>query len=185
MPIANWTPTPDFAVVPDHRSKRQKMSHDESNGHSGKSNGNGVRATARDNGFIWPDKMFMCTGRGKEGTVAELWYGLEARIGVITSLDDVLIREMWALPDVTNDRMVFLLLSCNDNSILLHFNADGDIIPEIYDNETWLNLSSETLLAQEIGNYLIQVTGAEFRISSFLILSPEEYVFSHVSQLLS
>lgn len=180
MPIANWTPTPDFVVVPDHRSKRKKISHTESNGNSGKANINGIKATSRENGFTWPDKMFMCTGRGKEGAIAEMLYGLEAQIGANAFLPKTLIRQIWALPDPINARMLFLLLSCSEDSTLFHFNTDEDSLVTIADEDTWLNLSSETLLAQKIGNHLIQVTNAEFRISRFLVLSPEEYVFLYV-----
>lgn len=173
--IANWTPTPDFVIVPDTRSryKANISKRSESNGKAVKVNGtNGTKThlATHENNFTWPDRIFACTGRGKNGAISEVRYGLEAQIGLETPYEDRLIREIWSLPDEISDG-VFFLLSLATHSALLHLASDALAIYEVEDTLTWLDLSSPTLLAEQIGNYIIQVTEVGFTISSFPVLS--------------
>lgn len=123
-----------------------------------KTNGKSVRASVsggRD--FSWPDRIFACSGRGKNGAIVELRYGLEARIDLCIDCEDETTRKSWVFTDAIDDGL-FFLVSSPEHSTLLHLSNDRSNCPSIFQDSTWLDLSSPTILAEQYGDFIVQVS---------------------------
>lgn len=169
-PIHNWSPTSDFVVIPTStsglRSRQKADSHSKGKSSSGSngSNGSNAQPSANCNRFSWPDRIFACSGRGKSGSIAELRYGLEARLTMFLQYEDY-IKQSWVLPDV-NENSHFFLLSLTDQSALLNLSNDYASCSEVAETETWLDLSTPTILVEQSGEYIVQITEAGINISN-------------------
>lgn len=108
-----------------------------------------------------PDKVYACVGKGSKGTVTEFWYGLEAKLGLVTDYETP-IMDAWALsPNLQSwddgDDSLFLL-SLGNASAVLCLSADATAITELDEESTKLDLRYRTITAGMHGDYTVQVT---------------------------
>lgn len=113
------------------------------------------------------DRLFVGAGRGcKHGAVAELRFGLQARMGAILDLEDSGILRLWTLPDVTGTGLYFLLAHSLHSSLLRLF-ADIPTVIDVQDESTGLDLGSSTLAAGATpGGLVLQVTERSIRATT-------------------
>lgn len=172
-PVYNWSPTSDFVVIPTStggtrsRRKADGLKNGDPKGKSSKSNGSSsieVQPPAHEDGFLWPDRIFACSGKGRNGSIAEIRYGLESRHGLVIEYEGY-IKQSWVLPD-TDENGLFFVLSLVEQSALLHLSSDYTSVPEVEQTETWLDLSSSTILVEQSGEFIVQVTEAGINISN-------------------
>ncbi len=156
--IPNWTPSIDFVtatVIPADRLI------------SGRSSSGFQEVRSR-------DRIFAGAGRGeKYGAVAELRFGLEARMGTRVGLEDGGALRLWCLPDLSGDGLYFLL-SYPLYSLLFNIRKDMPILVVGDDDEsTGLDLKSTTLAAGVTPEGLIiQVTDSSVRVTNFAKAEP-------------
>ncbi len=162
-PILNWSPTIDFVTTaktesqghpsqdPSESSKRRRISREES------------------------DRIFACTGRGSHGAISEIRHGHEARLLLDVAGLEVPISETWVLPfllpgldDTASEKPspLLFLLSVGGLSLLLHLTADANVIEEVAQPSTWLDLTSRTLAAAACNGLIVQITERSISISS-------------------
>jgi len=119
------------------------------------------------------DRLFVGAGRGcTHGAVAELRFGLQARMGAILELDDSGILRLWTLPDVTGTGLYFLLAHSLYSS-LLHFSLDTSAVTGEHDGLTGLDFGSSTLAAGATPDGLVlQVTERSIRATTIATVDP-------------
>ncbi|EEP81684.1 predicted protein [Uncinocarpus reesii 1704] len=166
--IANWAPALDSVIV---RGSMQRNS------------------TASPVEFRTPrpsyDRIFTCSGVGSHrGTIIELRYGLEARIGLVIDQEDAAsIVDLWAIPN-TSTGATFCLISTPLSSSLISIPVDA--AEELYaldEESSGLNLSAPTLAASSTANrLLIQITNVSINLA---VLGDESLRFSMKLQGLS
>lgn len=119
------------------------------------------------------DRLFVCsTSASGNGSITELRYGIEARIGASFGIGDAsLVHEMWAMP-YHNLSEIFLMVSDPMSSSLFHTTPDmNDGVDALPHEEGWVD--QETLAAGCTPNGdLIQVTGRAVYVFGFGETSP-------------
>jgi len=126
------------------------------------------------------DRLFTGAGRGcPHAAVAELRFGLQARMGATLGLDDSGILRLWNLPDVTGSGLYFLL-AYSLHSSLLHCSVDDSSSAFVHDDSTGLDLGSSTLAAGATPNDLVlQVTERSIRATSIVPVEPRPVWYSN------
>lgn len=114
-----------------------------------------------------PEKMFTCIGRGASGAIAEMRYGIEAKIG-LDLLYDLPIKRCWAVPSFDNTQVAsfFLLLSLPGNSALLQISEDLAEVTEKSQETVDFDLLSPTLAVDIRKDLVIQITTTHATIVS-------------------
>ncbi|RDL33681.1 uncharacterized protein BP5553_08049 [Venustampulla echinocandica] len=146
-PIQNWSPAVDMTTtyVP-----QQRQSDDE------------WTSTRRKRQAVqMPDKIYACVGNGSKGSVTEFWYGLEAKLGLVTDYE-IPIMDAWVLcPNLHSwddgDDSLFLLSLANGSAALC-LSADATAISELDEESTQLDLRYRTIIASMHKDCTIQVT---------------------------
>jgi hypothetical protein len=161
-PITNWSPTIDFVSIPTVPKNFQCFDDDD------------APATKKRklSTFDRPERIFACTGRGTQGAISEFRYGYEARLRLDISGLDVPVTETWALPiALTGDEnaasgsptSLLFLLSLGTQSMLLDLAAEGNVIENVDQASTWLDLDSRTLAATSYNGLVVQITEKSIR----------------------
>ena len=149
--IPNWAPSMDFvtaAVIPPEALASERTSP---------------------NMDVGPlrDRLFAGAGRGCiHGAVAELRFGLQARMGTAFDVGESGIFRLWTLPDV-NGMGLYFLLAHSSQSLLLHLSVDTSTVTNEHDESTGLDLGSSTLAAGATpGGLILQVTERSIRATT-------------------
>ncbi|KAH6659037.1 mono-functional DNA-alkylating methyl methanesulfonate N-term-domain-containing protein [Truncatella angustata] len=155
--IRNWSPTVDITSTNVGLDARPSRTRTRGNPESGI--------------FLKSDRIFACSGRGQTGTIVELRYGFEAKVGPEMDCGDP-IKQCWVLdsPDSESDAEFYLLVAFPDRSDVFHVNVDTSKAEPQIQEEVPYDLSSTTLAALEIdGGTVVQVT-----TGSVTVISPED-----------
>ena len=140
----NWTPVTDSVIV-------KPSGQDESSTN------------------IPEDRMFVCSASSfGRGAVVELRHGIEAQIGLVISLEDMLsMGDIWTMADGM-DGGIFVLTSDPVSSTLLHLPADfGDEISAIDEADSGLDFGAQTLAAAcTSSGVLIQITNRSIQLGA-------------------
>jgi hypothetical protein len=107
-----------------------------------------------------PDRIFACAGKGVNGAIVELRYGLEAKLALSVEYP-AHILEAWAFSPTyespeSADESLFLL-SLGDRSAVLRLSADAKDISDD-ENNTMFELRYRTVTAGICQGYMTQVT---------------------------
>ena len=149
--IHNWSPVMDFITTTDHRQVETQS----------KALKQRERSAEDRNMVPNPDRIFACTGKGSKGTIMELRYGLEARIGLETEYHSPIIRA-WVL-DTTlvsfrDEGGSLFLLSLGARSSLLHLSSTADDIIEVEPSSSPFDLRYGTITTSMHESCVVQVT---------------------------
>jgi hypothetical protein len=107
-----------------------------------------------------PDRIFVCAGKGVNGAIVELRYGLEAKLALSVEYPTHIL-EAWTLcpssdsPGTIDDSL--FLLSLGDRSAVLRLSADAKEINDDEEN-TKFDLRYRTITASMCQSCTIQVT---------------------------
>jgi len=124
------------------------------------------------------DRIFACSGAGSEpGSIIELRYGLEARIGLVIEQEDSSgIMDVWAIPNLLTGGTFFLFSNPLTTSIISMPIDAADEIYAMNEETTGLDLGLQTLAAGSTPDgVVVQVTGLSVRLS---VLGDENNRFS-------
>lgn len=113
------------------------------------------------------DRLFVCSASTVgQGGIVELRYGIEAQIGLVVPLEELLsVRDIWAMTDSINDG-VHILTSDPESSLLFHLRTGlEDEISAVDESDSGLDFSSHTLAAGCTPNgTIVQVTEKAIRL---------------------
>lgn len=117
-----------------------------------------------------PDRIFTASGRGQKGSLTELRWGIQARIGLEIDLDEN-VRQSWMFRAQENDEPDFYtLLSLPHSSTALHISSNLSQAVALDAGSVEFDVSSRTLCATKNEHGLIiQVTE-----SSTSIITPSQ-----------
>jgi hypothetical protein len=163
VPIQNYSPILDFVIVRKHFANQDV--------------GRSMKELIKEPLFFEQERLFACTGKPLYGAVTELRLGNEARIRFNAQLD-VPPRGLWALPRQNTTQIdgesrqiwpLSIVLAVGNQSILLSLSENernNQLIEEIEQSNSWLDLSSQTLLVTTCGQNLVQVTESSILMSA-------------------
>ncbi|KAI0165679.1 hypothetical protein GGR57DRAFT_497155 [Xylariaceae sp. FL1272] len=140
-PLLSWSPTVDFAVTGDASSRQQApadKAYDQ-------------RQT--------PEKAFICSGTGGSGSILEMRYGIQAKIGLDLEYPSP-IRHGWVISkyEAIPEDGFWILLALPDHSTILQISHDFSEVSEKDTDTTGFDLSSVTLAVHVATNFVVQVT---------------------------
>ncbi|KAM0809922.1 putative Mono-functional DNA-alkylating methyl methanesulfonate N-term-domain-containing protein [Seiridium cardinale] len=154
--IPNWSPTVDITStnlvaggVLDSKNPRTK-----------------ARGNAENNLSLKPDRVFVCSGRGQTGSIAEFRYGFEAKVGSELDCGDP-IKQCWTMscPGSNSDAEFYLLVSFPNRSDIWQVNIDSSEVISQGQDEVPYDLSSSTLAAHELDDgTIVQVTSSSVTV---------------------
>ncbi|EAS33977.3 uncharacterized protein CIMG_05001 [Coccidioides immitis RS] len=149
--IPNWAPTLDSIIVKGPVQRNPPVSQTE----------------FRTAGPSY-DRIFTCSGAGsRPGAIAELRYGLEARIGLVVDQEDSsIIIDLWAIPnEFTGGTFCLISNPMSSSLISIPIEATEDLYA-LDEESSGLNLSSPTLAASRTANQMvIQVTDVSINLT--------------------
>ncbi|KAL1957451.1 hypothetical protein VTO42DRAFT_6019 [Malbranchea cinnamomea] len=140
--IANWAPLLDSVIL------QAKNSHGSGGG------GNDLVAG------VSSDRLFACSGGSTgKGSITELRYGIEARIGFLIEQEDISgIMDLWGIPNFQSGGS-FLLFSDPIASSMIAVPVDAEEIYEVDEESSGLDLGARTLaVTTTTDGVVIQVT---------------------------
>ena len=118
------------------------------------------------------ERVFACAGRGDQGAVTELRYGLEAQIGsTLQSPDFANVMSIWAFPNEKSG--LNLLMSFPETSEVLEYVIDtksGEGLVPL--QQAGLDLEAPTLAAGLFDDYTLQITSDGIQITSLNRVKP-------------
>jgi len=114
-----------------------------------------------ENVFPKPDRVFGCVGKGIKGSIVEFRIGLEANIGLEMDYETPVMKAWVFSPSFESfeegDGSLFLL-SLGDRSAVLQLSTDAGEVTELGKESTNFDLAHRTIVACEVGDYIVQVT---------------------------
>ncbi|KAI0478994.1 mono-functional DNA-alkylating methyl methanesulfonate N-term-domain-containing protein [Xylariaceae sp. FL0804] len=169
--IPNWSPTVDFVVIKD-------PSVDAREEHQGSHTSTPLPSRATQNSLA-PDRLFACSGRGARGSIAEIRFGIEAKIGSVLPYSSP-IKRCWVLPSMnyTDGGYFSMLLALPNASAVLRMSLDLSNVTEENESETSFDVTSPTLAAYTSGDVVVQVTATRITI-----VTPTECYQHGISEL--
>ncbi|KAI1265782.1 hypothetical protein F5Y18DRAFT_46987 [Xylariaceae sp. FL1019] len=140
-PLLSWSPTVDFAVTGDVSSTQQAPADK-------------VNAQQET-----PEKVYMCSGTGASGSILEMRYGIQAKIGLDLEYPSP-IRHGWVISkyEAIPDDGFWILLALPEHSTLLEISHDFSEVSEKDTHTTGFDMSSVTLAVHVATDFVVQVT---------------------------
>ncbi|KHJ35726.1 putative thermotolerance protein [Erysiphe necator] len=153
-PIFNWYPAHDFVTTNTHQEYGLL---------------DAVNIPGIESKIPRPDKIFTCSGKGKNGVITEHRHGIEAKIGLCSNFNST-ITQSWVFHEsvgINSDRSnrIIFLLALGDSSAALHLKNDGSEIIELGDDSTIFDLRFNTISAVQKDTRIVQVTEKSIVIS--------------------
>jgi hypothetical protein len=154
--IPNWSPTVDITST-----------NVASGSHADTRSPKARNRSALDGSLVSkPDQLFVCSGRGQTGSIAELRYGLEAKVGSSMDCEDP-IKQCWAMkcPTTESSGELCLLVAFPNRSDVFSINLDTSDVVSRTPDEVPYDLSSTTIAALELeDDSIIQVTACSISV---------------------
>ncbi|KAI1817496.1 hypothetical protein GGS20DRAFT_11650 [Poronia punctata] len=144
----NWAPTLDMSLTDEGSRKGESPFAKETSDH-----------------LSTRGRLFTCSGRGVDGAIVELRYGMRANIGLDLSYSSP-IRRCWAIPNFDDipDAGFHMLLALPESSALLQVSHDYKEVSEKGQDETNFDLLSATLAVYASQDLVVQITTAHVTI---------------------
>lgn len=167
--LPNWSPVVDLTTTYEPSAWQMEPTDKEK----------ATRQAAVGNTIRRPDRIFTASGRGMKGSVTELRWGIQARIGLEMDLDEP-IRNSWMFPiEISGQLGFYTLLSMPHSSAVLHISGDLTQADALTSESVAFDTTSRTLCAiKNQAGLIVQVTE-----NSTTIVTPLQRYVSHFPPL--
>lgn len=130
--IEDWTPVLDMSTTSDFISWEDAAREGQSN-------------EVLSRGKLKRDRLFLASGRGKQGCVVEPRYGVKAKIGLELDLEDP-AKDVWLLPDSRSEAGgMNLVVALPHSTQVLHISQGFDDVTAESSETTSFDLRWRTL----------------------------------------